>query len=222
MSQTGRRNNLTYRDVLCRVANAERTIKGAATDLFILARKAESQDEWEAKCQIEEDWLLSDDAGELKHGELPSNWVQLKSDIRGGWKAGLDFTKIPSYHKMKLAKAKVNKDKRDAKAAPADDENVIVINVAGEAHKPRPGKVRDEREPRDTGSVEAALYAGEVVDAKSNLICPPELMEMLKFLTKLSPLMQAKMIKKFTKEARDAYGLQQQGLKYSAVLRDVG
>lgn len=235
MSQKGRRNNLTYRDVLCRVANAERTIKGAATDLFVLARAAASQDEWEAKCQIEEDWLLSDDAGEMKHIELPEHWGQIKSDIRGGWKAGLDFTTIPSYHKMKLAKAKANKDKREAraeaKAEPLPSEGhdgVIILEVdnKGEAkaqgHKPRRGTTRDDPEPRHERSVEDALAAGEVLDAKSNVICPPELMEMLKYLTRLSPLGQARLIKRFTKEARDAYGLQQQGLKHSAEIRDAG
>lgn len=217
MSQKGRATNLTYRSVLVNMVIAERMQGGAASDLFKLAKQAEDQDSWEGQCRTEEDWLMSDAAGQMKCHELPKAWTQARSDIRGAFKAGLDLSKIPSYHKMKIRKAEANAAKQEAKAP----ETQVAVEVPVHAAEAVVAKMRhvptgkDQRGPRrDTvRSVEDALADGEVVDAKSNLICPPELVEYVHALNKLNEHARARCIKHAIKEARDANAQQRQSVK---------
>ena len=221
MSQKGRRDNLTYRGVMNNAVIAMRKAGCVASDLFQLARRAESQDEWEAQCQMEEEWVLSEDAGQMKCHELPKCWTQARSDIRGAFRAGLDLTKIPSYYKMKLAKADKNKkDKAPdnvVEVSPAveqpSDGTVMVVDVQPADAEPRPRRPKGERDargPRVDGvvTVEQALEAGDVIDAKSNLICPPELVQLVKLLNKMDELPRMRLIKRFTKEANTAWNQQ--------------
>lgn len=214
MSTKGRRDNITYTKVMENAVIAERKAGGVSSDLFWLAKRADNQDEWEAKCDEAELWVKSDDAGQTKCHELPVCWSQARSDVRGGWRAGLDFSKIPSYHKMKAAKGAANKAKREAKAESAEPATpeaveVVVVSAAGEA-KPTMRHVKsgqDARGPRadSVRSVEDALEAGEVVDAKTNLICPPELAPLVSILNKMDEVSRNRMIKRFTKEANAAH-----------------
>jgi hypothetical protein len=223
MSQKGRSENLTYRGVLCNAVVAERKAAGAASDLFKLARRAADQDEWEAHCQVEEEWLLSDEAGQMKCVELPKCWTQARSDIRGAFRAGLDLKSIPSYHKLKVRKAEVNKAKREESSG--KEEPIVVpskpaaVSPAPEADgpvtvevKPADGRTRrfsgqrDERGPRVDGvvTVDEALEAGDVVDAKSNMIVPDDMRQLMVLLSKLPEHGRARLIKQWTKEAQRA------------------
>jgi len=219
MSTKGRRDNLTYLGVMHNAVVAMRKAGGVSSDLFHLAKKADSQDAWEAQCDTAEEWVLSDEAGEMKCHELPGCWSQARSDVRGGFRAGLDFSKIPSYHKMKIAKAEANGAKREAKQqqqAPAEDavEVVVVVDDAGEA-KPKLRHVSDGRDARGprVDTLQAALADGSVIDAKTNLICPPELAPLVAALSKLDEMSRNRMIKRFTKEALNAHSTNQQRMK---------
>lgn len=217
MSQKGRRDNLTYRGVIHNAVVAERKAGGVASDLFHLARRADNQDHWEAQCQIAEEWVLSDEAGEMKCHELPKCWTQARSDIRGAYRAGLDFAKIPSYHKMKAAKAAANKARKDSAdvvvdITPVAEAGEVVVLEAGDtaeaqARPRRPKGERDARGPRVDGvvTVEEALEAGDVIDAKTNLICPPELVQLVKILDKFDEMTRSRLIKRFTKDANTAW-----------------
>jgi hypothetical protein len=163
---------------------ADRKQAGAASDLFKLARRCESMDEFEAKCQMEEEWVLSDEAGQSKVVDLPKAWTQAKSDIKGAIKAGLDLTKLPSYHKMKVAKAEANAARKEANSATAPT-----------------------REPRAERTVQQALADGEVIDAKTTQILPADLVQLVKFLDKLPQHGRARLVKQFTKEAKQAWDL---------------
>jgi hypothetical protein len=224
MSQKGRKDNLTYRGVMNNAVIAMRKAGGVASDLFHLARRAESQDAWEAQCQIEEEWVLSEDAGQMKCIELPKCWTQARSDIRGAYRAGLDLTKIPSYYKMKLAKAEKNKkDKQpdnvvEIVATEQPDDGVIVLDVQPAEDEPRARRPRGEKDARGPRSdsvttVEEALEAGDVIDAKTNVICPAELLPLVALLNKMDELTRSRMIKRFTKEANIAWSKQCQARK---------
>ena len=216
MSQKGRQENLTYRGVITNAVVAERKAAGAASDLFKLARKAADQDEWEARCQVEEEWLMSDEAGQMKCIDLPTCWTQARSDIRGAFKAGLDLKSIPSYHKLKIRKAEANKAKREAKQADAvevvaeavNDGDVIILDVqpAAATARPRSTAQRDARPPRVDGvtTVEEALEAGTVLDAKSNVILPEYMRHLVTLLNKLPEHGRARLVKQWTKEAQRA------------------
>ena len=218
MSTKGRRDNLTYLGVMHNAVVAMRKAGGVSSDLFHLAKKADSQDAWEAQCDTAEEWVLSDEAGEMKCHELPGCWSQARSDVRGGFRAGLDFSKIPSYHKMKIAKAEANGAKREAKQqqqAPAEDVvEVVVVDNAGEA-KPTLRHVKTGQDPRGprVDTLEAALADGSVIDAKTNLICPPELAPLVAALSKLDEMTRSRMIKRFTKEALNSHSQASQRMK---------
>ena len=215
MSTKGRRDNITYTKVMENAVIAERKAGGVSSDLFWLAKRADNQDEWEAKCDEAEAWVMSDSAGQIKSHELPACWSQARSDVRGGFRAGLDFSKIPSYHKMKQHKGEANKAKREAKATPAEDVvEVVVVDSAGEA-KPTLRHVKTGQDPRGprVDTLEAALADGSVIDAKTNLICPPELAPLVAALSKLDEMTRSRMIKRFTKEALNSHSQASQRMK---------
>lgn len=227
MSQKGRADNLTYRSVIVAFVLAERKAAGAATDLFKLARQAKTVDEWEAQCQVEEEWLLSEEAGQMKCIELPKAWTQARSDIRGAFRAGLELNKIPSYYKMKIAKAEANKAKREPKAEAVvldvstdkpekiQPGEVVILGADAKPKRPRAVGTRDERGPRIDGvvTVEQALANGDVLDAKSNVVMPEDMRELVVALNKLSEHGRARVIKQATKMARDMHSQQRQADK---------
>ena len=202
MSQKGKEHNITFRSVICDFIAADRKRAGAATNLFKLARKLQADapdtalEAFNAKCQIEEEWVLSAEAGPMQVVELPRSWIQAKSDIRASFNARLDLTSIQSYHSMKAKKVEV----RAAKAATT---------------------TKMEREPIILESVESALESGKVVDAKSNMIVPHDMLEFVHICAKLSELTRSRVIKAATKSARDAYSLQKQSAQVGAHKRAV-
>lgn len=202
MSQKGRADNLTFRAVMVGMIVGERKLAGAASDLFKLARKCESIDEFTAKCDIEEEWAKSDEAGQMKVVDLPKSWTQAKSDIRGAFRAGLDLTKIPSYHKMKIAKGEANEAKKQSTSGGTEEQA-----NAETTRNPKHGTEGKEREPRADNSLAEALASGQVVDAKSTELVPDDLRELVKLLGKLPQLRRARMVKQFTKQARDDLAL---------------
>ena len=204
----GRAANLTWRGVMCNAVVAERKAGAVASDLFKLAQKCESVDEFLAKTQMEEDWVLSEEAGQMKCHEIPRCWVQAKSDIKGAFKAGLDLTKIPSYYKMKIAKSQANKSK-DGGTEGGQDANgngTQTATATAEVRAADHGTTGQEREAKPQQTVAEALAAGTVVDAKSTELVPADLRELVSLLAKIgkqSELRRAKLIKDWTKQARD-------------------
>jgi hypothetical protein len=198
-TSTGRAANLTFRGVMSAAVVAERKAASVASDLFRLARRCENPDQFEAKCQMEEEWVISEEAGQMRCIEIPRCWVQAKSDIRGAWKAGLDLTNFPSYYKMKAAKVEANKQ---AKSNSAE----------GEAHAERNPKhgAEKSRDAKPDSSLAEALANGDVVDAKSTELVPAQLRELVGLLSNLSnksELRAAQRIKEFTKIVRDDLSL---------------
>jgi len=179
---------------------AMRKEMGAASDLFKLARRCQGCDEFLAKCQMEEEWVLSQEAGQMQVTELPKAWTQAKSDIKGAFKAGLDLTKIPSYYKMKLAKAEANGAAKASKEA----------SDATEVPAPNTGAEGKERDAKPDNSLAEALAAGTVVDAQSTELVPAQLRELVKLLGKLSnasELRFAQRVKEFSKTVNDDLSL---------------
>jgi hypothetical protein len=203
MSQKGRAENLTFRSVMVNMIVGERKLAGAASDLFRLARKCESVDEFTAKCDMEEEWAVSDEAGQMKVEEPPKSWLQAKSDIRGAFKAGLDLTKIPSYYKMKIAKAEANKQSKSG----GKEDQANVEADKNQERAPRTGTEGKERDAKPDNSLAEALASGQVVDAKSTELVPSDLRDLVSNLSKLPELRRAKLVKQFTKQSRDELSL---------------
>lgn len=200
----GRQSDLTFRGVMTNAVVAERKGQAVASDLFRLARRCESPDQFEAKCQMEEEWVLSEEAGQMHCITLPQCWTQAKSDIRGAWKAGLDLTDFPSYHKMKAAKVEANK-----KAKTSDNPEGTKEEAANAERNPK-HEVGKERDAKADNSLAEALARGDVVDAKSTELVPAQLRELVGLLANLSnksELRAAQRIKEFTKVVRDDLSL---------------
>jgi hypothetical protein len=244
MSQTGRSSRLSYRGVLGAFVVAERKEKGAASDLFKLAKRADGVDDFISQCKSAEEFYLSDAAGQSQVSELPTKWGQAKSDIKGGFKAGLDFSKIASYHKMKILKGEANKpaevqpehvqpavavtpvaDNVVVVEAQVRDDGVIVVPsddtpVDRIQHVPTGQDKRGARQNPELTMAEA-LEAGLVLDASTNVLMPEDMRPLVVALNKLDELQRARLIKRFTKEAHDA--LSRQGdPRRSHSVRNVG
>jgi len=224
MSQQGRLAHLTHKGVLGAFIVAERKQQGAASDLFKLAKRCKDQVEFIRRCEEAEDFYLSDEAGQMKIKELPRKYIQAKSDIKGGFKAGLDFTRIKSYHAMKNAKGEANKQA----AAPEESEVVVVVPDQDEAAPTISDEVvtvqstkeqRDStrryagpRKDRDASpeiTMAEALEQGLVLDAKTNVLMPEDMRALVVALSKLPEMPRARLIKQFTKDAQRA--LSEQG-----------
>lgn len=193
---------LTWRGVMANAVAAERKAASVASDMFKLAQKCQDVDEFLAKTKMEEDWVLSEEAGQSRMEEVPRCWTQAKSDIKGAFKAGLDLTKIPSYSKMKIKKAEAN-GRNQATAEATDAENT---NTDGQADRNPRHATGQEREAKADNSLAEALANGTVVDAKSTELVPPELRELFHLLAKLnqkSELRRAKLVKQFIKAVND-------------------
>ena len=184
MGQKHTDQNLTFRRVMTDAVKAHRAVGGVSSKLFVLARKCQDADHFLAMCQVEEDWVLSDRAGQMQVTELPACWTQAKSDVKTSLKAGVDLNKVTSYHKMKEAKTEINKGKRG---------------------KGGGAPVQREAEPAPVTTVEEALATGDVLDAKGVILLPPELMELVKYLDKLPELDRARAVKVCTKVAKDCW-----------------
>jgi hypothetical protein len=233
MSTTGRAAQRTFRGVLKAFIAAERKQQGASSDLFQLAKRVGNLEDFEGECEIAEAWYLSDAAGQDKVQHLPRKYIQAKSDIRGGFKAGLDLTKIKSYHQMKKLKSMANKadtipasDTTDDEvtvldATPSEEEQapvatvresdgVIVLSADGSERKsrgerpPRIRSLRDGPQPRDVTTVEEALENGDVVDSKSNLIIPEDMAHLVVLLSRVDEVTRSRFIKRWTKDCQNA------------------
>lgn len=236
MSQTGRAAHLTHRGVLKAFIVAERKQQGAASDLFKLAKQCTGLAEFNDRCKEAEEFFLSRAAGQDQIQNLPAKYIQARSDIRGAFERGLDLNRIKSYHQMKKLKVAAGKQSSESsEPETSTDGGVITLNVergtpeeqAPQAHVREDGvivlserssasrerrhqpSVRDPRERKPVVTVEEALANGEVVDAKTNLIIPEELAQLVPLFLKLNDHARSRFAKQWTKQVRDA--LSQQG-----------
>lgn len=233
MSQTGRAAHLTHRGVLKAFIVAERKQQGAASDLFKLAKQCPSVTEFNQRCEEAEEFFLSREAGQDQVQQLPAKYIQARSDIRGAFDRGLDLTRIKSYYQMKKLKVAAGKQQSETpepeandgvivlnveREAPAEstatvrEDGVIVLSEPGSAGGDRPRRqrsMRDSRERKPVVTVEEALANGDVVDAKTNMIVPEELTQLVQLFPKLNEHARARFAKQWTKQVRDA--LSQQG-----------
>lgn len=180
----------TFRSVLVNAINAERSVGGVCNDLFMLARRCSNVTEFLAKCESEEAWAQSAEAGQSRVDEIPTCWTQAKSDIKAAMNQGHNLNNFPSYSKMKAAKVETNRARQGNpgtnKASPA----------AG-PHREREGVV--------VQSVDDAIKAGIVVDAKSTELLPPDLRDLIKYLRPLPELSRAKVVKDITRMAKTVH-----------------
>lgn len=202
---------VTWRGTMTEAVVAERKSRNVAGDMFKLAQKCADVDEFLAQCGMEEDWVLSEEAGQMRMEEVPRCWTQAKSDIKGAFKAGVDLTKVPSYSKMKAKKADINaanqQGRQQAEAEATDAENTNDNQAPREAAT---GGERDKRDGKPDTSLEEALAAGTVVDAESTELVPEHLRELVHLLGKLSnqaELRYTQRVKEFTKTVRDDLSL---------------
>lgn len=179
--------NLTFRSCMTDAVASQRKAGSVGTNLLKLARSCTDVEMFMARCQAEEDWVLSEVAGQMQELELPTCWTQAKSDIKAAWKLGIDPKDVTSYHKMREKKTEINKERKGN----------------GASGRGKGGTLQPKRE--DDGipilSVEDALEQGSVVDAKTNMIVPDELLALVRLLNKFSEHGRARIIKKFTDEA---------------------
>ena len=224
MSQQGRSAHLTHRGVLGAFIVAERKQQGAASDLFKLAKRCKDVTEFTRRCEEAEDFYLSDSAGQMKVAELPRKYIQAKSDIRGGFRAGLVLANIKSYHAMKKLKGEANAASKEEPSTPETvttvsdggtaDGVVVVVQDNGPQREAKQGQRRYsgpkmERDVQPELTMVEALEQGLVLDAKTNVLIPEDLRPLVVALNKLPEMARLRMIKRFTKEAHDA--LSQQG-----------
>jgi len=228
MSQTGRAAHLTFRGVIGAFIVAERKQQGAASDLFKLAKSCADVTEFARKCEEAEDFYLSIEAGQMQCKELPRKYIQAKSDIRGGFRAGLDFRKIKSYHAMKNAKAAANASEQAPATHAADvppvqqgeDQPTVqgsvqeVVILSHDEGKPRQQRgwsgPRKERDANPEITMAEALEQGLVLDAKTNVLMPEDMRPLVVALSKLDQISRARFIKQFTKEVHRALSLKGQ------------
>lgn len=189
MSRKFQENNLTFRSVMCDAVIAERKAGGVSTDLFKLARRCKDSDEFIAKCDMEEEWVLSSEAGPNQVTDIPRCWVQSKSDIKGAMKAGVDLTTVTSYHKMKEKKVEVRKQAKEEK------EGLKVHSVEGG----KPGAKPDPEAKTGPQGVEAKVHT--VVPL------PPELIGLVKILDKLPELPRKKLLTQLEAQAKSFHDL---------------
>lgn len=190
----GRAANLTWRGVMVNAVVADRKVASVASDMFKMARKCESLDEFLAKTQMEEDWVQSEEAGQMRCIETPKCWTQAKSDIKAAMKLGFDLTKFPSYHKLKAAKVAANKAAKDTQ------QQEDTSNESQQERAPRTGGETKERNGNPDNSLAEALANGDVVDAKSTELVPADLRQLINLLGKVgerSELRRAKLRKQF-------------------------
>lgn len=181
--------NLTFRSCMTDAVHAARKAGSVGTKLLKLARSCTDTEQFLARCQAEEDWILSDEAGQMKEVELPKCWTQAKSDIKQGWNAGVDPKDVTSYHKLREKKGQINKANREKKNG---------TNGRGE------GGTLQSKAAKDVVGVttmEEALEQGLVVDMKSNMLVPDELMPLVRLLDSMSQHGRARAIKQFTDAA---------------------
>lgn len=179
--------NLTFRSLMSDAVVATRKSGSVGTKMLKLARTCDDVEHFLAECQAQEDWVLSDEAGQMKETELPQCWTQSKSDIKQAWSLGVDPHKVTSYHKMRERKIEINKANK--------------AKGNGASGRGEGGGAKAKADAVAVTTVEEALEAGTVVDVKSNMIVPDELIPLVRALNRMSQHGRARTIKKFTDEA---------------------
>jgi len=181
--------NLTFRSCMADAVIATRKAGSVGTKLLKLARDCTDVEMFLARCQAEEDWVLSEEAGQSQELEVPKCWSQAKSDIKRGWELGINPKDVTSYHKMRERKIEVSKsNKKDT-------------NGASGRGRGGSAQAKKDKDVVPVTTVEEALDAGTVVDARTNVIVPDELMPLLRALNAMSQHGRARAIKRFTDEA---------------------
>lgn len=207
----------TMRDLIGLAVTVDRTIKamkgGVADQLLRFAKDSDTVEAFIGACAVEEEWIKSSDAGDLRTDKLPDCWTQAKSDIKSAWSKGLDPKKYPTYSKLKQAKVALGKSdasKATPKAAPQAAEPTKTGGKPGRAtNDPRNGN----SSPKDDDAVpdvtrDEALASGEVVYADSTQIIPEYLLKTAKMLAAMPDTpFRAKAVKNVEAAAKMAHDL---------------
>ena len=176
---------LTFRSCMTQAVKAQRASGAVGTQLFKLARKCENVDDFLFQCKEQEEWVVSPEAGQMREESVPACWTQAKSDIKQAWSRGITPKTNKSYYGMRQAKLTAAKAERQQTQ-----------------QQRQPLSVGPSHDPVVVTTVEEALAEGTVVDAKTNVLLPDELREMVRYLDRLPELARAKAVKQFTKEAK--------------------
>lgn len=201
---------LTFRGVMAEAVAADRKAAGVASDLFKLAQGCDDLDHFLTQCGKEEDWVTSSEAGQMRMESVPQCWVQAKSDIKGAFKAGVDFNKVPTYSKMKARKIELNAASKATKENTDANDGAQPAQPETADRNPKHSEGKDAPDAKADNSLAEALASGAVVDAKSTLLVPDQLRELVALLGKLdnaSELRAAQRIKEFTKTVKDDLSL---------------
>jgi hypothetical protein len=173
-------NKVTWRETATTAVVVGRKQGQVKSEMFWHARRCVSEQKGDlvaackqflARCAEEEMWMKSPAAGQMQVTELPEIWQQGKSDCKRAMEKGLDLRTFKSYHEMRDAKKKATQS-------------------AGKVQRAE----RPAHEPKAETTVEQALKEGTVVDAKSNQLCPPDLLPLVVLLAPLPELARKRAI----------------------------
>lgn len=205
----------TMRDLIGLAVTVDRTIKamkgGVADQLLRFAKDSDTVEAFVGACAVEEEWIKSSDAGDLRTDKLPDCWTQAKSDIKSAWSKGLDPKKYPTYSKLKQAKVALGKsDAPKAAPKPATTDKPATTGKPGRAsNDPRNGNssAKDDDAVPDVTRDEA-LASGEVVYADATQIIPDYLLKTAKLLAAMPDTpFRAKAVKNVEAAAKMAHDM---------------
>lgn len=168
-----RHENLTWRSLMHRAVNVELSQESISHDMLVLAKQCDNVDDFESKCEAQETWVKSADAGRMRLSSLPRCWTQTKSNIKAAMKRGIDVKGYDTESSLRKAKVEANKP----------------------APRQQQATQRQEREPQPAPKpVEATQSVSGGV--------PEDLVSLVKYLEPLSELSRVRAVKKLTKDAK--------------------
>ncbi len=177
---------MNYREVMIAACDAENRVASVAASLFGLAKQCKSVDEFLAGCEDAEGYIQSEQAGSNRWepDKLPRCWIQAKSNIAAGMRAGLSPAQYKSEKAFRTAKVEHNKAKKEA--------------------------TKNERPDRDASGEPEPQGTKPLADIP---MIPDDLREMVKYLKILPELSRAKVVKDLTKQAKQAHDTYLAGLE---------
>lgn len=124
---------LSTRDIMVNAVRGDRLNEGITPALFAYAKTSSGVDAFLAGCEEAEVWIRTDAAEADKWDEpkLPRRWIEAKSNIAAGMRAGLAPVNYGNEYAMRMAKIEVNKAKKGLPSESPDKERESTPEAQG-------------------------------------------------------------------------------------------